>query len=67
VAVGFPDWFPLWLDIVIIAIAGIGLVVGLVYVLFWEADVIIGGSIDEARELGQRFIVRRTRRKLDRH
>jgi hypothetical protein len=66
VAVGFPDWFPLWLDIAVMALVGLGLVVGAIYVLFWESDV-IGESIDDAREMGQDLIARRTRRKLDRH
>jgi hypothetical protein len=55
---------PLPLDIAILVILGLLAVAAMVYVWSWWYDVTVGGTMDDLRDLGQRFIAWRTRRKL---
>jgi len=55
-----------WWAISLLIGAGVILVVGVIYVLFWTSDVIVGGALDDLRDMRRDFIGSRIRRRLGR-
>jgi uncharacterized membrane protein YjdF len=58
------DWIPWQLGVAILVLMGIVLIAGMFSVWSWWYDVTIGGTMDDLRDMGQRFIEWRTRRRL---
>ena len=53
---------PIWLGIAALVVVGISLVIGVIYILFWEADVVVGASLEDARDMARERVERRARR-----
>jgi hypothetical protein len=58
------DSMPWELGVAILVVFGLLAVAGIIYVWSWWYDVTVGGTMDDLRDLGQRFIAWRTRRRL---
>ena len=53
---------PIWLGIAALVVVGISLVIGVIYILFWDADVVVSGSLEDARDMARERVDRRARR-----
>ena len=58
------DWIPWPVWVAVAVLLSIALVVGLIYVYVWIGDVVIGGTLDEARDMRERLGERIARRRL---